>query len=398
MAAPNGVSTPPAPGPDLFLVHQDQVNGPATHVIAIGVGAYPHLRDGTGALSDHHEGMGQLTSPPQSARAFCTWAIDELHDPNKPLSTVALLASERATTPFRNSKTGRDVQVQSATFANVNAALYAWKSSATTPDDRLVFFFCGHGLARGLETALLLEDYGTPGINPLDAAINFEEFHLAMDTCTAREQCFFVDACRSTSEMLLRAGASMGRPVFMPDRGFFRAGGPREAPIYYSTLAGQDAYSVPGEVSRFTGALLSALNGMGADDSEGDWRISTARLMEAVEWLMKRAAQTGRAGVQVPPTSNLTNFFIHYLKKDPEVPVFVACKPKEANDEATFRCSAGAQVVQQRIPSPGEWEVQLPVGQYEFAADFAGTAYRTASLRAYVRPPYRRLPPLEVGP
>jgi hypothetical protein len=345
--------------------------------------------------------MGQLTSPPFSAREFCTWVIDELDDPNKPLATVALLVSEKTASTFRNPKTGQDHQLQHATFDNVSRALHAWNARAANDDDRLIFFFCGHGLARGFDTALLCDDYGSPNTNPLDAAIDFETLHLAMDKCIAREQIYFVDACRSTGDILVRlGGASVGRSVFAPDVEFIRPGGPREAPVYYSTLAGQGAYSIPGKVSRFTEALLIALKGLGADNSEGGiWRITTLRLKEAIDWLMRKVVRAGeRSAPQVPPTSNLTTFSLHYPPRTPEVPVFVECSPSEANDVATFRCTTGTGVVQERRPSPGEWELQLPAGDYEFDASFSGSTYRSAKAQANVRPVYVRVRKLEVGP
>lgn len=83
-----------------FLVHSVDGTGPATHAIVIGVGAYPHLIGGAGPLTNRNEGMAQLSSPPLSARALAEWLIESLHDPSKPLATVALLLSESDPRPF----------------------------------------------------------------------------------------------------------------------------------------------------------------------------------------------------------------------------------------------------------------------------------------------------------
>ena len=50
--------------------------------------------------------MGQLTSPPHSARAVARWLIRSLRDPAKPLADVALLVSEDKPRPFLNTRTG----------------------------------------------------------------------------------------------------------------------------------------------------------------------------------------------------------------------------------------------------------------------------------------------------
>jgi hypothetical protein len=377
------------------------VDGPATHALVLGVGAYPHLLGGSGPLSSDHDGMAQLTSPPQSARKLAEWIISKLRDPGKPLSTVALLLAEADPRSFRNPKADQEAPVELATVENVEQAVTDWKARGdTNPENRLLFFFSGHGIAQGPDTSLLLADYGSKPNNPLDGAISLREFHLGMDTCAAREQCYFVDACRASSDTLIGAMGYAGRPIILPRTTFMRESGPREAPVYYSTLAGEEAYSRPDRVSPFTEALQLALDGLGGDDSEGDWRVSTTRLKEAVDWFMKQAVDTGSGTVQVPVTNNLTTFFLHHLEREPEVPVFVGCLPDAANPEARFSCLAGGSLVKARQASPGElraWEVRLPVGHYEFVAEFDQGAYRTARAEAYVRPVYRRIRPLEVS-
>ena len=89
--------------PESFLVHEAAVQGPATHALVVGVGAYPHLNGGSGRLSEQHDGMAQLTSPPLSARAFASWLLSEFKHPHKPLGSVALLLSESAPAPFAAS-------------------------------------------------------------------------------------------------------------------------------------------------------------------------------------------------------------------------------------------------------------------------------------------------------
>jgi hypothetical protein len=43
--------------PDAGLVHQVNVNGPGTHLIAIGIGYYHHLPGGSGTTTKHHLGL-----------------------------------------------------------------------------------------------------------------------------------------------------------------------------------------------------------------------------------------------------------------------------------------------------------------------------------------------------
>jgi hypothetical protein len=354
-----------------FLVHTDEGRGPSTHAIVIGVGEYPHLLGGAGPLSPDHDGMGQLSSPPASARMFCRWLIEELNDPAKPLAGVSLLLSEYGSDSFQHPTTGRHVPVAAATMETVDAALRDWKARGdANPENRLIFFFCGHGIAQGPETSLLPTDYGERPDNSLDAAIDFYRFHLGMNTCAAKEQCFFVDACRASSDTLIEAMGYAGRPIIQPRGRTRRAGGPREAPIYYSTVAGEDAYGRPDEPSPFTDALLRGLKGAGGDDSEGDWRVTSTRLKEAMDDFL-RSAEVGEGRVQVPATGELTTFDLHYLARPPEVPVTICCRPAEATADAELSYGTGGRVRERRAPAESDWEITLSVGSYEFAAEFA---------------------------
>jgi Caspase domain len=375
-----------------FLVHRAAVDGAATHALVLGVGNYPHLLGGSAALSPDHDGMGQLTSPPVSAREVAKWLVEHLTDPTKPLATVALLLSEGRRRPFRNPKTGRDVPIEAATLANAKEALNEWKARGDENDKhRLLFYFCGHGIARGPEVSLLLADFGRNANNPLDGAIDFTRCHTGMESCKAREQCYFVDACRANSETTLGANGYMGDPIVLPRAGDLPipAPPPRKAPVYYSTVAGQDAFGRPRKPSPFTDALLEGLKGAGSDDSEGDWRVDTTMLKRAIDHFMEVSDE---GTVQVPATNDLTSFFLHYLDGFPEAAVHVRCEPDDATAAAAFTCREGRKLVARRRPKPGEWNVRLPVGSYEFAVQFASGPYASTRENVYVRPIYRKVP------
>jgi hypothetical protein len=380
---------------DRFLVHSVDVHGSASHAIVIGVSAYPHLIGGTGLLTDRNEGMAQLSSPTPSARAVASWLIEEHQDPNKPLATVALLLSEADAQPFRNPRTGEDHAVEAATMANAKQALSEWGARGQSADDRLLFYFCGHGIGNGTKAALLLADFGANPNDPLDAVIDFNNFWLGLEAVAAREQCFFIDACRANSETALGANGYMGAPIFAPDivNLPIPAPPPRVAPVYYSTVLGQDAYGWPHRPSPFTDALLRAFKGAGSNNDEGDWRVSTTDLQRAIDFFMARAFEAGARRVrQVPATNNMSTFFLHYLDQEPEAVVFVGCRPEHANALAAFSYVAQGVVGANRAPAPGDWEVVLLPGYYEFIADFPGGEYIRATKEWYVSPPYRKVP------
>lgn len=149
---------------DDFLVHEQGVTGAATHALVVGVGAYPHLVGGGQHLTTDNEGMGQLTSPQASARAFARWQFKMRYLP-KPLASLALLLSEESKQSFSNPCTGVEHPIASATFEHVRDAVKAWKDrgdqGGCNSENRLIFFFSGHGICQGPDMALLLEDFGS---------------------------------------------------------------------------------------------------------------------------------------------------------------------------------------------------------------------------------------------
>lgn len=375
---------------DKYLVHDEARGGKATHALVIGVGAYPHLIDGTGERSLYHDGMKQLTSPPVSARAFAEWLIKKYNNPSRPLGTVALLLSE-ATKPqvFTNPKTRVRFSVEESIYGNVENAVTDWLTRGEKdPDDLLIFYFCGHGSANGPDMTLLMSDYGSKRNAPLEGALDFRRFRLGLARHLPRQQVHFIDACRASSDTLIEGFGNAGRVPVHP--GAERAA---EAPVFYATLSGEDAFGKRDEISLFTGALLNGLNGAGSDDSEGDWRVTTTRLKEAIDYYARQAIASGAQRASVPPTDELTTFELHHLHGEPEVPVVVSCYPESENAKARFSCRGA--VNRSRDAAPEQWFLTLPAGEYDFSAEFPPGARSKVEKHLWVRPVYRKVP-LEV--
>jgi Caspase domain len=380
-----------------FAVHLDRLIQPGTHALVIGVGRYPYLIGGD-APSPNADGMKQLTSPPISARAFADWLIGEYCDDDRPLASVALLLSEPNPQPFINRRTGLQYHVQDGTIANIATAVKQWKLRGnTSTDNRLIFYFCGHGISQGDDMALLASDFGADDDNPLNAALDFRKLTLGLKKCAACQQLFFIDACRANSDVLIGntdgyAGVVPLKPDRRPDAL------PRRLFVpYYSTLAGDQSHARPGKVSLFTEALLKALGGAGSDNPEGDWRVTTSRLQEAIDHFMKEPSFAGAiAGVQVPVAGEMPVFEFHHLPGPPMVPVYVTCKSSQDNAVAEFVCRNRGQIQGRRptaevdVSDPtAEWAFELLFGDYEFEAMV--TLHDVRCTQVNVRPTYRRV-------
>ena len=374
-----------------------------THVLVIGIGTYPHLIGGDTPCANP-DGMGQLTSPPVSARAVAEWFIEEFRDPRAgpgdagSVGTVALLISEQSPSEFTNPATGETRAVEPADTEHVLAAIKAWKARGnSSAENRMVFYFCGHGTSEGDDLALLMSDFGSDGENVLNGAIDLRMLSGGMKRCQAVEQVYVIDACRSNSDRLIgESNGFAGQVPVLPGRRS-RELPPRLDVSYFATLSGEKAFGRPGRMSLFTDALLRALRGAASDDAEGDWTVHTTDLHDAVACFMREKSFAGEvAGVQVPVVANLPRFELHRLKGDPVVPVYVGCEDPADNAVAHLVCIQDESVHHQRGAADAdpehpelEWLVALRLGRYEFEARLPTAPVRRADVE--VRPTYKRV-------
>jgi hypothetical protein len=369
---------------------------PGTHALVIGIGQYSHLIGGD-SPAQSTDGMRQLSSPPVSARAVADWLLRSYHCPGKELGSLFLLTSEAASASFNDPRTGTGREVPTAEIAAIVAAVKEWKRLGdASVDNRLIFYFCGHGISEGNDMALLAREFSLDDDNPLESALDFPKLVAGLGKCRASQQIFIVDACRASSDVLIsqKGGAFAGqvpllgglRPLDLPRC---------EAVTYYSTLAGDLSHARPNSVSLFTEAALRALRGAGSDDPTEEWWVSTSRLHEAVDHFMKEPVFAGKvAGVQIPAVKEMPVFSVHKLTEPPIVPVYVGCVPQEANGTAEFICRQGGAEKSRRAVGEldpadptGRWLLDLELGEYEFEARLAPDDVRVRSKE--IRPIFR---------
>lgn len=379
----------------MSLIYKRTVQGSATHALVIGVGYYAHLPEGQGKLFPEHEGLGQLTSPPHSARAFANWLLNSYHNPDKPLASVDMLISEPEDSTF-TLPGGQEKAVERARFSRARNALLRWnKRGEKNSEHLLILFFSGHGVSKGYATSLLMEDFGKTRNNPLEHALSFRDFYEGMDICQARLQCYFIDACRTASPVLItRYNNYTGQPV-IPGSAYLAASGVRAAPIFYATIPGSSAYGRAGEPSVFTHALLKALVGAGSNDleEEGSWRVDTNTLNQGLDHLLRRTLGESPGLGQVISVDELVNFTFHYLEGKPIVPVTIGCKPRDANLTAQLGYSKMEEtmVVIRPEVQKTDWQVELELGEYNFFAKFQSAGFNNMHKDRTVTPPFRKI-------
>lgn len=116
------------------------------HALVVGVGGYPHLIEGAEedtAPARNSFGLGQLSSPPISAREFTNWLITKYR--NVPLGSLDLLvASKEGPAAYQKPTGQRFRNLDNPTKGALAKAIKAWKARADRHQDNVApFFFVG---------------------------------------------------------------------------------------------------------------------------------------------------------------------------------------------------------------------------------------------------------------
>lgn len=268
---------------------QENANLPGTHVLIIGIGDYPHLAQGLGALTSALDGLGQLDSSPRAALSVAHWFIGDgrttgFNDPEAPLATVQLLVSPPSVFA---SPDGRDIPVETPTSEWMSSAFYDWLERLQTHERNVgVFYFCGHGVhVHTNGDVLLASDFGKNNAHPWSDAFNISETINAMRRKVAGPLYFFMDSCR---ESVLHYEIVSARPLVQAQATQGRSEG--HMLVLQGANPGALAFAPVGALPFFTDALIKALSGAayvrkGASDPG---IVTSSSLVETVSVLMKQ--------------------------------------------------------------------------------------------------------------
>jgi len=212
-----------------------------------------------------------------------------------------------------------------------------------------------------------------------------------MLACPARRQCFFIDSCRSNDLQWQAMMDQPGQPLGTATIDNLTA---KDQPVFFATGRTQSAIAVEGEVSLFTHALVKALNGLAADDPDGNyalgsWVVDTANIARAVN--MSIEVHCYERPFLSGPRCNFggdgAHFELHYPRPPLQIPVVVGCNPVSDNQHATFAIRRNGNLVGQRAPNPALWISWHEPNDYEVAVDLNGAR---ESRPMHLHPPGRR--------
>lgn len=375
----------------LVFPPQPPLLGPQTHVLIIGVGRYRHLRGGAGPVTAGVPPLGQLVSPPVSARALADWFTSRKHDnPTAPLGSVELVLSDSKGQMYVPSGGGDPIPIEDATMQNIEVAFNAWHDRCNAHEANVaIFYFCGHGLQKDV-TVLLPENFAQNPNSKWKEAIDFDRSYRGMASCLARTQYYVVDACREWTSSMLQdldvGGQTLKDSIVSKQR-------QRTAPKLFATANTLPAFGDTGGVSRVTSALIECLNGGAADKQSGKWVIDTNHLGESVRKLvaqqnLKRPREEWQLVDPAGGEHAVGPQILHVLAADvvPEVWVSFCCEPDAATDKAHFYGQRNGE--EARAPAPGRWSSVFRAGSYKFGAQFTGKEYKEATMSdEFIRPP-----------
>jgi hypothetical protein len=336
------VANRPQGDPALVFFDPEVVHG--THVLIVGVSAYPNLPDRTQSLTAAGLGMRRLSSTALSALDVLQRLLEEntAGRLQHPLASCRLLlsptAQEMATRPVI-----AQLSPPSADTSNFIDAANAWRDAAK--NDALgatFYYFAGHGIQRSRgDQVLLLERFGQAGRPLLAHAVDMVTLRNGMAPSPgfpniARTQLYFVDACRNLPVQILNFETLQTTPVFDVTLSTLDD---RRAPIFYASVPDGKAGAIPDEGTLFSRALLACLGGAagqppddGAAETRAttDWHITYGSLHEALTWHMDTLNRQFGWQQTLIADGFTRDTVVSYLPGSPQVPVKIEVSPDAA--------------------------------------------------------------------
>lgn len=304
---PNGRFVQDATNPALWANTQWGAGTPGLFALVIGVSAYPHLKDGTGALATQHFDLPQLHVSALTALDVLDWLVEE-HQGPVPVAQIWFLASptdaERAEAETHRSGAAL-AGAPDATYAACEAALTGWWATmrglrgVAATSSRSSFFFSGHGLEIHRDKQMLLpSDYLAPPAELHNRCFSTSNIVGAVSTLPSPEHALMVDACRSGSDELRRL--VLDGMAVLNETTAGGMNGNAVVPVLYAAAEGKQAFQPTKVTSRslYGTALLEGLRGEQGVEVRTANGVSSVWLYQLQPMMKRRVAELAaqRAG------------------------------------------------------------------------------------------------------
>lgn len=164
-------------------------------------------------------------------------------------------------------------------WANLEATLIKLKSEVNR-ESFFLFAFSGHGLAKGSESYLMLQDSDWTEIEKKSISVDYLSSKLLRGDSAPRHSLFLIDACRNPGTGAAKSEGLAGK--FSDSFGrLLSVGSSQSVTVLFSATLGEQSYiRSTGPVSFFTWAVIRALIGEAADQSGN---VTVGALTQLVE-------------------------------------------------------------------------------------------------------------------
>jgi hypothetical protein len=301
--------------------------------------------------------MGQLTAAALSAHRLVQWLQQAGDRLAVPLASCEVLLSPSDEEIARDPAMG---SYPRARFEQFQAKALQWREACAADSGNVaLFYFAGHGLQRTRKDAvLLLEDFADGPGHPLNNSVDMEDLYSGMAPTPehrnmAMTQLWFVDACRGFPKEFdgfetLQAPGTFG--VTRPDADR------RCAPLYFGALPGTSAYSIGGETTIMSQALLESLDGAAAERSPGstEWWVTVRNLLRGLQDVVAEIneATGGTQDIYDAGQTPRSEARIVRLDSAPSVRVKIELRPADAAERVSLEVKRAADGAAMEIPVP----------------------------------------------
>ncbi|WP_288251610.1 caspase family protein [uncultured Hydrogenophaga sp.] len=370
-----------------------------THVLIVGIGAYTHLRGGKKPAQETY-GLGQLTSPPVSAKAMLDWFLAPLKDPaaehgfrnsTAPLASVeALIAASDPVVVAAPAglQAARDVELSDATLDDVTLAFENWRARLiASPGSTGIFYFCGHGVSTDTQYLLCQDTLKNAG-RPFEKLFSLDStlLHLGKDADGCHLH-FWIDACREgQGDMLLSKSTPDGLRSGSIDRPTVE----KSHSVLQATGQGEAAFGKKHDVSRFTSALLKALSGFsGSKKYGGPWQVDSTELAAAIKEMLRVESEVqGKAQYSTAKESGIGAAIAH-LKGPSKVDLHLDLHPGDLRHQGEILVQSHDGATNVVHPcGDGAYTNVVTRGIYHLRARSTAGAFNESALEnEFVEPP-----------
>lgn len=369
----------------MTLLLNENLEGPKTHALVIGVGRYPYAKAGKGARENLRR-VPDLPSAADSAKLVCDWLLTNQGSLAAPLATLEVLISD-ADEPNHRYPWARG-PVEAATHQNVFDRGWDWFNRLAQDGSIAFFYCCGHGASHLEQPVLFLEDLNDvrnvwSHINPGFLAYTLRK------TRSVSAGFLFSDACGESVTEFEVENAQECRFFANP-----RATGiaRNQVSLICAAAEGQFAYEGSDQVGsdlkfgRFTQAVLKGLNGSSTRLCRNKWGVHARGLLDDLKSLQR--VYFGHWGDKEPfepyqpvtPTDSTPIVF----PGSPELPIVIITDPVDRMERYALYISDRSEPTSPWLKNrdAGErtaWSTTVSPGQnplYAIAANGGGCYHR----------------------